>query len=109
MEFFAGIKEKNYKEAVALMRANNVKEIVFIDENDEQTMSYVPMVVYKGWSSKPVELLIKSVRIDDNDCFFVMSNDDYLTNELFIDFLDYDTDNNVYLAIEEYFKEMKKK
>lgn len=108
MEIFAGIKEKNYKEAVALMRANNVTKIDFIDENDEQTICYIPTVIYRGWSGEALELFIKSVRIDDNDLFFITPEDDNMIDELNVDDLDYDTDNNIYFAIEEYFEQVKR-
>lgn len=104
MKNFLKIIRENRKEAVKLMRDNNVTKIDFIDKNGEHLICGVPIVIYKGLSNEPLELLIKSVRIDENDYFFVMPDNEYMTNELDVDDLAYETDNRIYLAIGKYFE-----
>lgn len=104
METFVEIKEKNRKEAINLMRVNNVTKIDFIDENHNLTINYIPLVLYDN-DDEFVDLFIQSVSIDENNQLFVKpAIGEKLNMEFNVRDAEYNTDNNIYLAIGKYFE-----
>lgn len=109
MKKFWNIIEENRKEAINLMRANNVTTIKFINEEGEELVIGIPYLLFCTRYYTIISVPIESVRLDDKDNLYVLTNDDDISEEISINEAISASANDVYLAIEEYFDGLNKK
>lgn len=109
MKKFWNIIEENKKEAINLMRANNVTTIKFINEEGEELVSDIPYLLFCTRYYTIISVPIARVRLDDKDHLYVLPNDDDINEEISINEAISASEDNIYLSIEEYFDGLNKK
>ena len=109
MKNFWSIIKENRKEAINLMRANNVTKIDFVNEEGEELIEDIPYLLFLVRYNEIMNFQIASVRLDDKDNLYVLPNDDDISEEISIDEAISASEDNVYFAIEQYFDELNNK
>lgn len=109
MKNFWSIIKENRKEAINLMRANNVTKIDFVNEKGEELIEDIPYLLFLVRYNEIMNFQIASVRLDDKDNLYVLPNDDDISEEISIDKAISASEDNVYFAIEQYFDELNNK
>lgn len=109
MKNFWSIIKENRKEAINLMRANNVTKIDFVNEEGEELIEDIPYLLFYTRYDTIISVPIARVRLDDKDHLYVLPNDDDINEEISINEAISASEDNIYLSIEEYFDELNKK
>lgn len=106
MEDIDGLVKRNRERAIELMKSHNINKIIFSANFVDTIVGYIPSVLYMtdDINSRLDTLFVREVRIDDNDNIFLETNISYSGYEININDVYFYSQNNVYVAIEDYLK-----
>lgn len=103
MENIDDLVKRNRERAIELMKSHNIKKIDLAPNFKNSIIEYIPVVLYMIDDAQFIDLFVRSIRINDNNIYLTT---DYLYPgyEININFTYFHTENNIYVAIEDYLK-----